>query len=93
MTDLEPAPDLRDVSRCPVGKRCNSCGRRGDRMADGVALVVRTSTTLVGVICFTSCPACVKADSGHRDLGANVFSAILHAGHCGVSYDSGWLGY
>jgi hypothetical protein len=53
---MSETPDLYDVSRCPVGHRCESCGVESDDVA--VAAIV----TPLGVICLSRCGRCESSD-------------------------------
>jgi hypothetical protein len=74
------AVDLDDVSRCPLAKRCESCGERGD-------LELVTIGTPVGVYCFTVCAACVVAARFPKDWVRTAELVCRHCEHLGVDLD------
>ena len=74
--------DLDDVSRCPVGPSCATCGEVDD-------LSVCIIATPVGVACTTLCGGC--ADTGTLPRIASWTAAIHvvaeHCGHLGCDVD------
>ena len=74
--------NLDDVSRCPLGVRCESCG------TEHADLQVRTVTTPLGVMCLTLCPRC--ANSGvvpPVSIGTAVRLTAQHCEHLGCDLD------
>lgn len=79
---VDAAVDLDDVSRCPCGARCESCG------AERPDLAVHTAHTQLGVMCLTMCPRCAAADCAPPvSLGTAVNLVGQHAGHLGIDVD------
>lgn len=82
---MSPQTDLHDVSRCPLGVRCESCGAEGAGLAVattdfGVRGVVRT------VACLTLCPRCASAGMPPPvTAGTAARLAAQHCGHLGIS--------
>jgi hypothetical protein len=77
------AVELDDTTRCPVGVRCESCGREGDDLAVSTAQLGR-----LAVGCLTLCPRC--AGSGVVPPVAVSTAVRLvgqHAGHLGIDVD------
>ena len=77
------AVDLDDTSRCPLGRRCESCGvESADLAVSTVALDV------LGIACLTMCPRC--AGSGvvpPVSVGTAVRLVAQHCGHLGITVD------
>ena len=74
--------DLDDVSRCPRGHRCESCGTEHDD------LEVRTADTPLGVLCVTLCPRCAAASSPPPvAIGTAVRLVAQHCEHLGIDVD------
>jgi hypothetical protein len=75
--------DLDDTSRCPLGRRCESCGvERADLRVCTAAL------DRIGVACLTLCPRC--AGSGvvpPVSVGTAVRLTAEHCGHLGITVD------
>lgn len=74
--------DLDDVSRCPLGHRCESCG------VEAPDLEVTTAHTPLGVLCVSLCPPCMA--SGIAPPVAVTTAVRLvgqHCGHLGIDVD------
>lgn len=79
--DAQP-PDLDDVSRCPRGHRCESCG---DEHAE---LTVTTAHTPLGVMCVTLCPDCLASGIVPPvAIGTAVRLVGQHCVHLGIDVD------
>ncbi len=78
-----PAVDLHDVSRCPLGHRCESCG------AETAELTVQTRTVEVlagGTICLTMCPPCaVSSVDPPITVGTAARLLAAHCAHLGCA--------
>ena len=77
------ALDLGDTSRCPRGRRCESCGVERDDVRVCTAALDR-----IGVACLTLCPRC--AGSGvvpPVSVGTAVRLVAEHCGHLGITVD------
>ena len=78
-----PPPNLDDVTACPLGHRCESCGREGASLA---VETVRLST--LGVACLTLCRRCAAFDDV---LPISVTTAVRlvgqHCAHLGIDLD------
>ena len=77
------AIDLDDVSNCPRGHRCESCGAERDDLAVQIVKLAR-----LGVACLTLCPRC--ADSGVVPpvaVGTAVRLVAQHCAHLGIDVD------
>ena len=70
------AVDLDDISSCPLGVRCESCGVERDDLAVCTAVFGR-----LGVACLTLCPRC--AGSGVVPPVAVSTAVRLVGQHCG----------
>ena len=76
------AIDLHDTSGCPLGVRCEACGIESDDLA------VRTSTTLLGVLCLTLCGRCSAADMAPPvAVGTAARLIAQHCEHLGIDLD------
>lgn len=74
--------DLDDVSRCPRGHRCESCG------TEHAELDVRTADTPLGVFCVTLCPRCASASTPPPvAIGTAVRLVTQHCEHLGIDVD------
>lgn len=74
-------PDLDDVSRCPLAKRCAGCGSE-------TGLAVATIEVPVGIYCQTLCWLC--AEDSLPSLGgwaATVDAVCAHCVHLGIDVD------
>lgn len=75
--------DLDDVSRCPLGVRCESCGREGDDLA-----VCAVELGPLGRACLTLCPRCAGSDvTPPVSVGTAVRLVAQHCGHLGIDLD------
>ncbi len=77
------AVDLDDTSRCPLGRRCESCGAERDDLA-----VCTVALDRLGVACLTMCPRC--AGSGvvpPVSVGTAVRLTMQHCLHLGIDAD------
>ena len=77
------AVDLDDVSRCPLGHRCEACGAERDDLAVCTAVMGR-----IGIACLTMCPRC--ANSGvvpPVSIGTAVRLTMQHCLHLGITVD------
>jgi hypothetical protein len=74
--------DLDDISGCPRGHRCESCGtEHGD-------LAVTTAHTPLGVMCVTLCPDCLASGIAPPvAIGTAVRLVGQHAEHLGIDVD------
>lgn len=79
----QPPTDLDDVSGCPLGHRCESCGSESGQLAVATA---RAST--LGVICLTLCSRCASYDD---QIPVSVSTAARlvgqHCAHLGIDLD------
>ena len=76
------AVNLDDTSRCPLGRRCESCGD------DHPAVAVRTATTPMGVLCVTLCQRCAASGEMPRVAVSTAAKLVLqHCQHIGVTVD------
>jgi hypothetical protein len=65
-----------------LGVRCEACGIESDD------LEVRTSTTLLGVLCLTLCGRCAAADMAPPVAVATAVRLVAqHCGHLGIDLD------
>lgn len=80
MAGSEPAQNLDDTSRCPLGVRCECCG------ADGSDLSLVTSDLgSVGVAYLTMCSSCAaSAVSPPVAVGTAVRLVLQHVGVDGM---------
>jgi hypothetical protein len=71
------ADDLHDVSRCPLGHRCESCGIESGDLAVEIVEFAK-----LGSACFTLCRRCTAFDD---DIPITVRTAVMlveqHAMH------------
>ncbi|MDN5918675.1 MAG: hypothetical protein L0I76_26860 [Pseudonocardia sp.] len=75
--------DLDDVSRCPLGHRCESCGAERDDLVVTTALLGP-----LGVACLTLCPRCAESDTAPPvSLPTASRLVMQHAGHLGITAD------
>jgi hypothetical protein len=74
------AIDLDDRSRCPMAKRCESCGHADD-------LDVATFGTRIGVYCLTVCGTCVAASRFPTGWAATAALVLRHCEHLGLDLD------
>lgn len=79
-------PALDDVSRCPLGVRCEACGSEGE---DGEGLAVATAAAgPLGVLCLTLCPRCAAAECAPPVAVATAVRLVgQHARHLGIDVD------
>ncbi len=76
------AVDLDDVSRCPRGARCESCG------VERPGLRVSTAHTRLGVMCLTMCSRCAASDcSPPVSLRTAINLVGQHAAHLRIDVD------
>lgn len=74
--------DVDDVSRCPLGHRCESCG------TEHGGLKVRTAGTPLGVFCVTLCPRCAASDTPPPvAVGTAVRLVMQHCEHLDIDVD------
>ena len=75
--------DLDDVSRCPLGVRCASCGIERDD------LQVRTvELGRLGVACLTMCERCAESDVAPPvTVGTAARLTLQHCIHLGITID------
>jgi hypothetical protein len=74
--------DLYDVSECPLGHRCESCGIEADDLA------VSAAYTPLGVLCLTLCPKCGGASIAPPVAVTTAARLVVqHCGHLGVDLD------
>jgi len=77
------AINLDDVSRRPLGVRCESCGREGDDLA-----VCTVELGPLGVACLTMCPRCAGANVVPPvSVGTAVRLVMQHCEHLGITVD------
>lgn len=76
------AVDVHDVAGCPLGVRCESCGR------EGAGLAVGTADTPLGVLCLTLCSRCAGSDVAPPvSVGTAVRLVLQHCAHLGIDSD------
>jgi hypothetical protein len=76
--------DVDDTRRCPLSRRCASCGRSGP----SAGLAVWTAGTPVGVLCLTLCPGCARAGRVPTLSWSGAIHAVwAHCVHLGVDLD------
>lgn len=74
--------NLDDITRCPLGHRCESCGAERDDLA------VDTATTPLGVLCLTLCPRCAAATAAPPvAVGTANRLVLAHCDHLGIDPD------
>jgi hypothetical protein len=74
---------LDDVSNCPLGHRCESCGAQRDDLAVCTAALDR-----IGVACLTLCPRCANSDVVPPvSVGTAVRLVMQHCIHLGITRD------
>ncbi len=74
--------DLDDITNCPTGHRCESCGAAGN------GVTVQTATTPLGVMCLSLCPRCSASSVAPPvAVGTAVRLVYQHAGHLGIDLD------
>jgi hypothetical protein len=77
-----PDVDLHDVSRCPLGHRCEACGDERDDLA------VTTASTAVGVLCVSLCPTCLASGIAPPvSIGTAARLVGAHCVHLGIDLD------
>lgn len=80
--------DVDDVSRCPLGVRCESCGVEDPTEEDQPGLAVHTAHTQLGVMCLTMCARCAASDCAPPvSLRTAVNLVGQHAAHLGIDVD------
>jgi len=76
------AVNLDDITNCPLGHRCESCGTAGN------GVTVQTATTPLGVLCLTLCPRCaVSTAAPPLAVGTVVRLVMQHCMHLGIDAD------
>lgn len=76
------AVDLDDVSRCPLGALCESCGEGDDLAVETVRL------GSLGVGCLTLCVRCRRSSTAPPvSVGTAARLVVQHAGHLGLTAD------
>ncbi|WP_103384234.1 hypothetical protein [Pseudonocardia dioxanivorans] len=74
--------DLHDTTGCPLGVRCESCGR------EAADLTVGTADTPLGVLCLTLCSRCAVPNIAPPiAVGTAVRLAAQHCQHLGITLD------
>ena len=77
------AVNLDDVSGCPLGVRCESCGVERDDLA-----VCTVQLERLGVACLTMCPRCAGSDVTPRVAVGTASRLVLqHCIHLGITVD------
>jgi hypothetical protein len=77
------AVNLDDVSGCPLGVRCESCGVERDDLA-----VCTVQLDRLGVACLTMCPRCANSDViPPVSVGTAVRLTMQHCQHLGITAD------
>jgi len=77
------AVNLDDVSRCPLGVRCESCGVERDDL-----LVATATLDPLGVACLTMCPRCAGSDVAPPVSVATAARPVAqHCLHLGIDLD------
>jgi hypothetical protein len=77
------AVNLDDVSRCPLGVRCESCGVERDDLQ-----VCTFELDRIGVACLTMCPRCAGSEVVPPvSVGTAVRLVAQHCEHLGVDLD------
>ena len=73
---------LHNTSGCPLGVRCEACGR------EGRGLAVRALSTDLGVMCLTLCPGC-RRSTVTPPVTLSTASRLVaqHIGHLGMTVD------
>lgn len=81
--DVVSPVDLDSTEGCPLGVRCESCGREGDDLAVGTA-----ELGPLGIACLTLCGRCGDADMAPPvAVGTAVRLVMQHASHLGIDVD------
>lgn len=76
--------DLDDVSNCPTGVRCESCGVESTDLAVTTADLGR-----LGIACLTLCTRCGSSDTVPPvSVGTAVRLVGQHAEHLGIDVDT-----
>src|SRR5689334_7539277 len=74
--------DVHDVSPCPLGHRCESCG------VESSDLAVTTASTPLGVLCVSLCPTCLASGIAPPiAIGTAVRLVAAHCEHLGITVD------
>ena len=77
------AVNLDDVSRCPLGVRCESCGVERDDLA-----ICTVELGSLGVTCLTLCPRCAGSDVAPPvSVGTASRLVLQHCIHVGITID------
>lgn len=78
-----PPPTLDDTTNCPLGHRCESCGREGPSLA---VETVRLSS--LGVACLTLCRRCTAFDDV-LPISVSTAARLVgqHCAHLGIDLD------
>ena len=83
MSGGNSAPNVTDVTGCPVAPQCSTCGAAGRNLE--VAIV----ETPVGVRCVTLCTSCVESQAVPRfpSWSAAIEQVGTHCEHLGCDVD------